>query len=84
MPSILFVCTANVIRSPFACAAFKKKLFDEGFDMKNWKVDSAGTWTVPNLAIEQRTVSIASELIRKIRLQSRCMQKRRFPCLQTS
>lgn len=43
MPSILFVCTANQIRSPFAQALFAKKL-EQAANQDGWRVESAGTW----------------------------------------
>ena len=43
MPSILFVCTANICRSPLALALFKQKILNEP-DASQWKLDSAGTW----------------------------------------
>jgi protein-tyrosine-phosphatase len=43
MPSILFVCTANICRSPMAAALFNKTLNDKGYK-KGWIVESAGTW----------------------------------------
>jgi protein-tyrosine-phosphatase len=43
MPSILFVCTANICRSPVALALFKQKISNEP-DAALWKLDSAGTW----------------------------------------
>jgi protein-tyrosine phosphatase len=48
MPSILFVCTANQFRSPFAAAYFEAKLLREE-RAGDWKVASAGTWTTPGL-----------------------------------
>lgn len=43
MPSVLFVCTANICRSPMAEAMFKQIL--EKKDMTGeWVVESAGTW----------------------------------------
>lgn len=44
--SILFVCTANRYRSPFAEFVFRKKLLDTGI---TWYISSAGTWTENNL-----------------------------------
>jgi protein-tyrosine phosphatase len=44
MPSVLFVCTANVCRSPMAEAIFKAKLEEAG--ESNWRVESAGTWAL--------------------------------------
>ena len=46
MPRILFVCTANLCRSPLAAALFSKKLWDEGTSA-GWIVESAGTWAAP-------------------------------------
>jgi len=41
MPAVLFVCTANICRSPMAMALFRARLGEEA---KNWRVESAGTW----------------------------------------
>lgn len=43
MPSVLFVCTANQIRSPFAQEYFKLILSKRSIQ-GDWIVDSAGTW----------------------------------------
>jgi protein-tyrosine phosphatase len=43
MPIVLFVCTANMIRSPIASALFAQKLAKEGMKEK-WQSASAGTW----------------------------------------
>lgn len=43
MPIVLFVCTANIIRSPIASALFARKLAREGLSAK-WQTASAGTW----------------------------------------
>lgn len=43
MPSVLFVCTANICRSPIALGLFKHKIANEP-DASLWKLDSAGTW----------------------------------------
>lgn len=42
MPSVLFVCTANRIRSPMAAALFTALLPAD--QRKDWRVESAGTW----------------------------------------
>ncbi|MBS1249482.1 MAG: Protein-arginine-phosphatase [Chloroflexi bacterium] len=44
MPSVLFVCTANIIRSPMAEALFRRQV-GEGGHGRVWRVSSAGTWT---------------------------------------
>jgi protein-tyrosine-phosphatase len=43
---ILFVCTGNQIRSPLAAAIFKRHLFESGLQ-NGYRVESAGTWTLP-------------------------------------
>jgi protein-tyrosine phosphatase len=43
MPSVLFVCTANICRSPMAEAIFKSKVAVEE-NASGWRVESAGTW----------------------------------------
>lgn len=46
MASVLFVCTANQFRSPIAAACFRRKY--ESLDWQSeWRVSSAGTWTLP-------------------------------------
>lgn len=44
MPSVLFVCTANICRSPMASALLRIKITDRP-DAANWRIDSAGVWT---------------------------------------
>jgi len=43
MPKLLFICTANICRSPMAEALFKNKIAGE-IDGQDWKIESAGTW----------------------------------------
>jgi protein-tyrosine phosphatase len=45
-PLILFVCTGNQIRSPIAAAIFLRRLTVAGLQ-DSFRVESAGTWTVP-------------------------------------
>ncbi|HPO59857.1 MAG TPA: hypothetical protein PLV53_13515 [Anaerolineaceae bacterium] len=42
--SILFVCTANQIRSPIAAALLQQALQAAGQHLDGWRVESAGTW----------------------------------------
>jgi protein-tyrosine-phosphatase len=42
MPHILFICTANICRSPVAEGLLRRRLEDEG--LADWTVSSAGTW----------------------------------------
>lgn len=46
-PRVLFVCTANICRSPMAQAFFKTHLQKKRpNDWQEWGIDSAGTWAV--------------------------------------
>jgi protein-tyrosine phosphatase len=46
-PLILFVCTGNQIRSPLAAAIFNQRLIESGLQ-NDYRVASAGTWTLPD------------------------------------
>ncbi len=46
MPSLLFVCTANICRSPMAMALFTSKVEKDTLD---WRVESAGTWAMEGI-----------------------------------
>ena len=48
MYSVLFVCTANICRSPMAMGLMKQKV---GLDNKNWKIESAGVWTQDGIPV---------------------------------
>jgi protein-tyrosine-phosphatase len=48
MPAILFVCTANRIRSPLAEHLLRRRLAADP-STASWRVASAGTWTSPDL-----------------------------------
>jgi len=43
MPAVLFVCTANICRSPMAVGIFNK-ILEEKNPADEWRVESAGTW----------------------------------------
>lgn len=43
-PSVLFVCTANLCRSPLAAALLRARLRKTSPDWQNWRIESAGTW----------------------------------------
>jgi protein-tyrosine phosphatase len=45
-PSVLFVCTANICRSPMAAALLRARLQREQPDWREWQVESAGTWAL--------------------------------------
>ena len=57
MPVVLFVCTANIIRSPVAEGLFKQKLGERGLATE-WKVRSAGTWGRVGMLAARETVKI--------------------------
>ena len=58
MPSVLFVCTANLYRSPLA-AAFLRAELKRAADGKEWLIDSAGTWTKTGTLIHVQTIEDA-------------------------
>jgi protein-tyrosine phosphatase len=60
MPSVLFVCTGNRIRSPLAAAFFCKALLAAG--MTGWTVGSAGTWTDTGQPADPRAVKEGARL----------------------
>ena len=43
MPSVLFVCTANICRSPMAKMLLGARVENEADE---WKIESAGTWAL--------------------------------------
>ncbi|MBN2145970.1 MAG: hypothetical protein JW726_01235 [Anaerolineales bacterium] len=45
MPSVLFVCSANMCRSPMASALFRK-LVAQRPDAAEWRIESAGVWAL--------------------------------------
>ena len=57
MPVLLFICTANIIRSPVAEGLFKHKLGEQGLASKI-EVRSAGTWGKVGLPAAKETVNI--------------------------
>lgn len=61
MPSILILCTANMVRSPIAEALLWQKLQKEP-DSTEWKVESAGTWTISGKPAAQKTIEVMLRL----------------------
>lgn len=58
MPSVLFVCTANICRSPLAEALFRDMVRDEPGE---WKVESAGTWALVGEPAAQKSQQVLAE-----------------------
>jgi len=58
MPSVLFVCTANLYRSPLAAAFLKDELKNAPGGIE-WVIDSAGTWTNNGAPIHSQTIEDA-------------------------
>lgn len=59
MASVLFVCTANQVRSVMATAIFKEAV-RKRFPNEVWRIESAGTWTalgLPTLDIVLKVMS---------------------------
>lgn len=46
VPSVLFICTANICRSPMAEALFRQRLKTVRPDWQEWRIASAGTWAL--------------------------------------
>lgn len=62
MPSVLFICTANQIRSPLAAALFRKELELTGTPLDEWRISSAGTWAENGLTAFPQAQYAAKEL----------------------
>lgn len=65
MLSVLFVCTANICRSPMAMGLWQAKV---GSSAANWRIESAGTWAPEGEQPAAKTLMILKE--RGIDLQS--------------
>jgi protein-tyrosine-phosphatase len=61
MPAILFICTANICRSPMA-EAIMRKLVNERPDAKKWRVESAGTWGLDGYGPANRAQVVIGEM----------------------
>jgi protein-tyrosine-phosphatase len=53
MPSVLFVCTANICRSPMASVLFRSKVASRA-DAASWRIESAGVWGMDGNAAAQK------------------------------
>jgi protein-tyrosine phosphatase len=50
-PAVLFVCTANQIRSPLAEYLLRDQLRQRGDPNRQWRVESAGVWAQDELPV---------------------------------
>lgn len=57
MPSVLFVCTGNLHRSPMAEFLFKDKIGDT----PGWKITSAGTYTRNGMPTTSEVLTVLEE-----------------------
>jgi protein-tyrosine phosphatase len=55
MCSVLFVCTANICRSPMAMGLMRSRL---GPDQEDWQVASAGIWAQPGIPPARNTLEV--------------------------
>jgi len=55
MHSLLFVCTANICRSPMAMALFREKV--KNLD-ENWRIESAGTWAFEGAQVAREVTQV--------------------------
>lgn len=73
-PAVLFICTANICRSPMAEALFRAELKKVRADWADWRVESAGTWTKDGepaaansrVVMENRGLNISDHLSRMV------------------
>lgn len=56
MPTILFVCTGNLCRSPMAEGLLRAKLARDAA-RRGWRVASAGTWAVDGRAASEHAIA---------------------------
>jgi protein-tyrosine-phosphatase len=59
MARVLFVCTANICRSPAAQYLLKRRLEREG--LEDWEVESAGTWAVDGQPISVHMAGLLAQ-----------------------
>ncbi|MFW6183562.1 MAG: low molecular weight protein arginine phosphatase [Chloroflexota bacterium] len=59
MPHILFVCTANICRSPVAEGLLQRHFEEQGMDA--WTVSSAGTWAVQERGASRNSIAVLAD-----------------------
>ena len=62
MPAILFVCTANRIRSPLAEHLLRRRLAADPATATGWRTESAGAWAEAGLPALAAALTAATEL----------------------
>lgn len=60
-PGVLFVCMANICRSPMAAALFRYHLKKEREDWNRWRIASAGTWAMEGEMAAQNSRLVMSQ-----------------------
>ena len=60
-PAVLFVCTANVCRSPMAEALFRRLAASEIPGGEDWRIDSAGTWAAKGQRASENSVRVMAK-----------------------
>jgi protein-tyrosine-phosphatase len=60
MPTVLFVCTANVCRSPMASVLFRQ-IANQVYADPNWQVESAGTWAIDGALASEGAQQVMSK-----------------------
>lgn len=55
MPSLIFICTANICRSPMAMAIFLNRVQQQD---ESWRVESAGTWAYEGDPASEKVVQV--------------------------
>lgn len=59
MRSVLFICTANICRSPMAMALWQAKV---GLSATEWRIESAGTWAMEGQQAAVKTQTVLREI----------------------
>ncbi|MDX1662646.1 MAG: hypothetical protein R3272_02560 [Candidatus Promineifilaceae bacterium] len=59
MAHILFVCTANICRSPVAEGLLRERLRENG--LESWQVSSAGTWARFQRSAAKHSIDVLGE-----------------------
>lgn len=58
MHTVLFICTANVCRSPLAAALLRERVKSSAQD---WRIESAGTWALEGYPVVSKVEQVLNE-----------------------